>query len=198
MGAGRNSCQHIQHTSVNFSRISLSRHRIAAGKSHLFCDHRVNLVDSFLVSVKQFQKTCLSAGCPFGAQQFQRAEHIFQIFQIHQKFLGPQCGTFAHRRWLCRLEMCKRQCRLCFILLRKLSKLCDHIDQFLAHQFQCLSHHNDICVVTHIARGRSQMDNSLGFWALYAISIHMGHHIMTHLTLPLLCDLVIDILRMLF
>ena len=40
------------------------------------------------------------------------------------------------------------------------------------------------------------MDDTFCFGALYAVCIHMGHNVMTHLALSLLRNVIIDIVRM--
>ena len=54
-----NPCKYIQHSGIHFSGISLSGNRETLFKSHLFCNHWINLIDGFLVSIEQFQKACL-------------------------------------------------------------------------------------------------------------------------------------------
>ena len=39
------------------------------------------------------------------------------------------------------------------------------------------------------------MDDTLCFRALLAVCVYVGHHIVAHQTLALLCYLVVDILR---
>ena len=63
----------IQHTGVHFSGISLSGNRIAGLESHLLGDHRIDLVDSLLISVKEFQEACLCTGCSLGTKKFHSA-----------------------------------------------------------------------------------------------------------------------------
>ena len=41
------------------------------------------------------------------------------------------------------------------------------------------------------------MDDALCLGALHTISVHMGHHIVAHQTLPLLCHIVINVIGML-
>jgi len=40
------------------------------------------------------------------------------------------------------------------------------------------------------------MDDSPGLRALYTVSVNMGHHIVPHFFLPLLCHIVIDLVLM--
>ena len=80
MGAGSNSCQDIQHSGIHFSGISLSGYRIAGFESHFLSDHRIDLVNSLLISVKKLQEAGLGSCGSFRAQKFHSAEHIIQIF----------------------------------------------------------------------------------------------------------------------
>ena len=196
MRACRNSRKDIQHPGVYFTGICLSGNRIAALESHFLSNHGIDPVDGLLVSVKQFQETCLCSCGSLGAQKFQASQHIFQILQVHEEFLSPECGAFSHCCGLRRLEMSKRQRRLRFIFIREPGKFSDYIDQFLSHQLQRFRHHDNIRIITHIAGGCSEMDDTFCFGALYAVCIHMGHNVMTHLALSLLRNVIIDIVRM--
>ena len=171
--AGCNACQDIQDSCVHLAGIGLSGYRIAVLEAHFFRDHRVDLIDRLLISVKQLQEACLCTGGSLASQQFQRALYVLQIFQIHQELLHPQRCALAHGRRLCRLEMGKRQRRLIFIFICKLCQFSDHIDQFFLHQLQRLVHHDDVRVVSHIAAGSSQMDDSLCFRTLNTVSVNV-------------------------
>ena len=129
-----NSCKNIGNTCIYLTGIGLSGYRIAFLKSHLLCDHRINLVDSLLISVKQFQKACLCSGCTFGSQKLHCSQNILQILQIKQEFLCPECCTLTYCSRLCRLKMCKCQSRLIFIFISESRKLGNNIDQFLLHK----------------------------------------------------------------
>ena len=119
MCACRNTCKNIQDSCIYFAGIGLSGYRIAVLESHLFCDHRINLVDCLLIPFEQFQETCLCSGSSLGTQKFQCAHYIFQIFQIHQEFLCPESCTFTNCCRLCRLEMCKCKSWLFFVFICK-------------------------------------------------------------------------------
>ena len=92
--------------------------------------------------------------------------------------------------------MSKRKGRLRFILIREAGKLIDYIDQFLSDQFQCLCHHDNICIISNITGSRSEMDDSLRLRTLLTISVDMGHNVMTHKLFPFSCNIVIDVIRM--
>ena len=47
----------FSNSGIHFTGIGLSGYRIAVLESHLLCDHRINLVDRLLISVKQFQES---------------------------------------------------------------------------------------------------------------------------------------------
>ena len=106
------ACKNIEHTGISLSGIGLARHCHACGKAHFLRDHRVNLIDRLLISVKQFQKACLCTSRSLGTKQLHAAEHILQIFQIHQELLCPERCPFSDRCRLCRLKMSKSKRRL--------------------------------------------------------------------------------------
>ena len=139
-----NTCKNIQDSCVDFAGVGLSGNRIALLESHLLCDHRIDLINCFLISIKKFQEACLCSGCSLGSKKLETSENIFQILKIHHEFLSPQSSTFTNSCRLCRLEMGKCQCRLILIFICEFGKLCDHIDQFLLNQLQSFCHYDDI------------------------------------------------------
>ena len=92
--------------------------------------------------------------------------------------------------------MGKCQSRLIFIFFCKFCQLSHHIDQLFTNQLESLCHNNNICVVSYIAGGCSQMNNPLCLGALLTISIYMRHYIMTDKTLTLLCNIIVDVICM--
>ena len=192
------ACQYIDHSGIDFSGVGLAGYRIALFESHLLCNHRIDLVDGLLISVKQFQKACLCPGCSLGTEQFHASKYIVQIFEIQTELLHPKRCTFSDGCRLCRLKMGKCQGRLVFVFICKFCQLCQYIDQFLFHQLQCFCHHDNVGIVTNIAGGCSQMDDAFCFRALYAICIHMGHNVVADKTFSFFCHIIIDVLCMCF
>ncbi len=198
MRTGCNTRKHIRHSGICFAGICLPGYRITVGKPHFFCNHRIDLIDRFLIVVKQLLKARLRSGRSLRAKQLHGKYDIVDIFQIHQKFLQPQRRPFPYRRWLRRLKMRKRQRWQTFIRICKPGKLCDDIQQFLSNQMQRLRHHNNIGIISHIAGRCAKMNNAGCFWTLQSISIDMAHHIMTHFFFPFSGVFVVDILSMRF
>ena len=121
---------------------------------------------------------------------------MVQILQIQAELLQPKGSPFPHCGGLSRLEMSKRQRRQGLILVRKAGKLLHHIYQLPAHQLKGFRHHNDIGVISHIAGGSSQVDDSLCLGTLLSVSIYMGHHIVAHFLFPCLRHIIVDIILM--
>ena len=94
--------------------------------------------------------------------------------------------------------MCKSKGRHIFIGICKLCQFCNDIDQFLAHQKKCITHDDNIGVITYIAGSRSQMDDACCLRALFAICVDMAHNIMANLCLSFLCHIIIDVVDMCF
>ena len=86
-------------------------------RSPFFRDQTVELLDFFDIAVEQLEEASLRPGSSFGAQQLHGAEHVVEVFEIHQQILQPESGALAYRSGLCRLEMRKteRRQRLVFI-----------------------------------------------------------------------------------
>ena len=66
MSAGSDTCQDIQHSGIYFSGIGLSGNRIAGFESHFLSDHRIDLIDFFLVPVKKLQEAGLGSCSSLG------------------------------------------------------------------------------------------------------------------------------------
>ena len=54
VGACRDSRKYVQHSCIHLPGIGLTGYRITRLKSHLFCDHRIDLVNRLLIAVKKF------------------------------------------------------------------------------------------------------------------------------------------------
>ena len=167
------SCKNIQDSCIYLTGISLTGYRIAALESHLFSNHRIDLIDCLLITLKQLKEACLCSCSSFGAKEFQCAHHIFQILQVHQEFLCPESCTFTNCCRLCRLEMCECKRWLLFVFICKFGQFCNYVHQFLLNQFQSLCHNDDICVITYIAGCCTKMNDTFGLWALHTICIHV-------------------------
>ena len=198
MGACRNACQYVYDPRIHLAGIRLARHRITFRKAHFFRNHRVYLIDGFLIPVKKLQKRSLRSRGSLRAQKFHMGKHMLQILQIKEELLQPKRRPLSHSSWLRRLEMGKSKRWLRLVFLRKIGKFLHHIHQFLFHQAERLRHHDDIRVVTHIAGCGTQMDDTFRFRTLYPVCIHMTHDIMADFLLPRLCHIVINILRICF
>ena len=196
MRAGGNASQYIQNSCIHFSGISLPGYRITSSESHLFRDHRIDLVNGLLIPVKELQKACLGSCGSLGSQQFQAAKDIIQILQIHFKLLHPERRPLADCGRLCRLKMGKCKRRLCLILVCKPGKFRDHIDQLCPHQPQCLRHYDYIGIISHIAGCGAKVNNAFCLGALYTIGVHMRHHVMAHDLFSFLSHIIVDIFRM--
>ena len=93
--------------------------------------------------------------------------------------------------------MGKCQRRLRFVLIGKYGHLIEYVDQFPAHQLQRFRHNNDIRVVSHIAGGGAEMDNTFRLRTLDTICVDMGHNIVTHQLLSLFCHFKINLVLVL-
>ena len=121
---------------------------------------------------------------------------MIQVFQIQTEFLHPESRTFPHRSGLSRLKMGECQCRQVFILLRKRGQLADYVNKLFFHKLQCLCHNDNIRVISYITGSSPQMDDSLRLRALYAIGVHMAHHVVAHFFFSCTGHIIVDIFRM--
>ena len=132
-----------------------------------------------MVPFKQLEKTRLGAGGAFGTEQTGMGEPVFHLFEIHKKFLGPEGSPFSHGCGLSRLKMGKGQRGNRLIFLRKPGEKGNRGNQLAPDQAERVIKDQQVGVVPHIAACRAQMNDSFGFRALLAISVHMGHNIVT-------------------
>ena len=85
------------------------------------------------------------------------------------------------------------QTRHILVLLGKFCQHGDDIEQLSAHDFQTLAHNDDVGVISNIAAGCTQMDDSFCIWTLAAIGVHMAHHIVTNQLLTLTGDFIVNL-----
>ena len=89
--------------------------------------------------------------------------------------------------------MCKRECRKRLVFVREFGKVADNGDQLVADKLQTLGHDDDIGVVADVARGSSEVDNTLCVRALHAVSVDVGHYVVADELLSLLRDFIVDV-----
>ena len=92
--------------------------------------------------------------------------------------------------------MSEAETRKIFIFQRKFRKLVHKINELLADKLHRFGHSNDIGVVTYIAGGCTEVDNSLCLRALNAVSIDMGHNVVSDELFSLGRNVIVDILGM--
>ena len=191
------ACKNIHHSCIYFSGVGLTGYRIAFLEAHLSCNHRINLINGSMISVEQLQERGLCSGGTFGPKEFQTTLYIFQVLQIHHEFLHPESCSLPYCGRLCRLEMCKSECRLGLLLISEFGQSSNHIHQFLFHQFQSFCHNDNVCVITNVAGCSAKVNDAGSFRALLAKSVHMTHNVMTNFFLSGTGHIIIDVFHML-
>ena len=191
-----NAGEHAEHAEINLTAVGLAGYRIAGGEAHLLCDHLVELAALRMIAVKQLEEGRLGAGGALGSEELQGAEYILEILEVEHELIQPQGRTFTDGRRLCRLEVGIRKCRHILILHREPTELIDDVHELLMHELETLPHDDDIGVVADIAGGRTEVDDALRIRALYTVSVHMAHNIVTHFLLTCLRNLVVDLILM--
>ena len=94
--------------------------------------------------------------------------------------------------------MCKRECRKRLVFVREFGKVADNGDQLVADKLQTLGHDDDIGVVADVARGSSEVDNTLCVRALNTVSVNVGHNVVADELFSLLSDFVVDVVGVSF
>ena len=147
-----------------------------------------------MISVKKLQEAGLGAGGSLGTQKAHGTDQVIQVIQIQLKLHHPQGGALTNRGWLGRLEVGERKCGQILVFFSEPGQLRQHVEQFLPHQLQGLSHDDNIRIISHVTGGSTQMNDSLCLRALYTVGIDMAHDIMADFLLPGLSHIIIDIL----
>ena len=71
------------------------------------------------------------------------------------------------------------------VFLRKVRKIFQHVQQFLAEMAQTVPIKDQIPVIGYITACGPQMDHACGAGGRFSIGIDVRHHIMPYLSLPL-------------
>ena len=82
------------------------------------------------------------------------------------------------------------------VLIGKISELRYDIYQLFLNKIQCITHDDDIRVITHIAGCGSKMYDPCSLGTLEAVGIYMTHDIMPYFLLPLPGIIIVYILYM--
>ena len=120
---------------------------------------------------------------------------MVDLLQVHVQLVHPEGGTLAHSGQLGGLAVGIGQSRHILVLPGEISQQGNDPNQLFPDQFQALAHNDNIGVVSHIAAGGSQMDDSFGFGALEAVSVHMAHDIVTDQLFPGHRILIVDVVQ---
>ena len=195
VGALRKAGQHRQEVGVDLAGVSLPRNRDAPVKPEVGGDARFEFFHFGFVAVKQFHKAGLCAGGALGAEQFQRVEPVFQLFDVHDELVHPQGRTLADRGQLRRLQVGVREARHGFVLKRKRAEIPHHLRRFFQQNAGRFPKLDDVGVVADVAGSRAEVNDALGGRTLYSVRIDVRHHVVPHLALARLGGRVIDVVR---
>ena len=111
--------------------------------------------------------------------------------------LQPKGCAFPHSRQLCRLEMGESQGGEITVLLSKGRESVDHNCEFFKYEIASLAQEDEICVVGHVARRSSQVNNCGGCRRDESESVDVGHNIVAAFLFFLCGDLVLGIVEVL-
>ena len=131
-----------------------------------------------MITVKQSQKAGLGSCCALASKKLQAAYDKIQLFNIQKQILNPEACTLAHRYRLGRLEMSKTKSGLSLILKCKAGQLCYNGKHLAFYKLQRFGVDKNIGVITHIAGGGSQVNNTPGLFTLGTKGMDMSHNIM--------------------
>ena len=119
---------------------------------------------------------------------------MFDLFQIENEIITPQCCPFADGRRLRRLQMRETQTNQIAIFFRKTGQLINDSNQPALHELQTFPQLNQLGIIGDETTGRSVVDDPSGRRALIAIGMHMSHHVMPKFPLVIGGGFKIDII----
>ena len=90
------------------------------------------------------------------------------------------------------------QCRHALVLHGKLRQICQNIDQLPANDFQSVPHDNNVCIIANIAGSCSQVNDALCVRTNLSICINVGHDIVTNDPFPCFCNIIINVINIVF
>ena len=193
VGALGDTAETGEDAAVYLAGIGLAAHRKALFEAEAGGQTAVHLIDLGLAAVKQVHKAGLGARGAAAAQEFQRRQHVVQLLHVRQQVLHPQRGPLAHGDGLCRLIVGVAQCRRGGVFFREGRQIRQHRQQMSPQIDQSVPVQDQIGVIRDVAAGGAQMDDARRRWGRLAVGVHVGHHVVAHLPLPLGGDIVVDV-----
>ena len=193
VGALGDTAETGEDAAVHLAGIGLPAYREAGGKSELRRDTAVHLVNLLRVAVEKLHKAGLGAGSAPTAQKAQRGQNVIQLLHVRQQVLHPQSGPLAHGDGLRRLIVGVAQCRRGGVFFREGRQIHQHRQQLSPQIDQSVPVQDQIGVIRDVAAGGAQMDDARRRWGRLAVGVHVGHHVVAHLPLPLGGDIVVDV-----
>ena len=193
-----NAGKGVQDEGIHLAAVGLAGHRNdgLGVKAHLLGDGSIHGADLIGIALEQLHKRSLRAGGTLDTAQLQNSKTVVDLLQVHHQLVGPQGGALAHGGGLSGLAVSVGHAGHVLVFLGEAAQLCQHTDQLFAHQFQTLTHHDDVGVVAHIAAGGTQMDDAGSLGALLAVGVHMAHHVVAHQLFALDGHFIVDIVHM--
>ena len=185
--------QHIQDATVGFARIGLAADREAFFKAELGSDAAVHLVDLVSVAIEEIQKARLRAGGAAAAEKAHGVNDEIKLLQICTEVLHPQRRALADGHGLRGLIVRVAQSRGFSVFARKYRQVAHHAQKLPPQIPEAVAIEDEIGVICYIAAGRPQMNDAGGGGRSLTVSVHMRHHIMAHLMLPLLGHRIVDV-----
>ncbi|KAH3663372.1 hypothetical protein OGAPHI_005362 [Ogataea philodendri] len=133
-----------------------------------------------VVAVEQRQERGLGSGGSLDTTESQIVSGTLHVSEIPEQLLDPQGGSFSNSSELGRLEMGPSQDRQVFVLQGELGQSVDHVHQLWDQHVVGVSQENEIGIISDIARGGSQMDDSGSSRTGGPENMDVGHHVVSY------------------
>ena len=82
-------------------------------------------------------------------------------------------------------------------MIGKFCKLGDNVYQLFANELHSLIHHDNVRIVADVAGGGAEVNNSGCLRALLTVGVYVAHDVVTHNLFTFLCNLVVNVFRVL-
>lgn len=178
VGGGGKRFEGVEDVEVEFSRIGLTCNGEDLCKAEVGGNEGFELFDFGGIVVEEGEEGGLGAGSAFGAEEGERCDVPFEFLGVEEEVLEPEAGAFADGGWLRGLEVrVGKAGGSCFRFCEAREEAQD-VDEFVEEQLEGFSKLDKVGVIGDIGRGGAEVDDRLGFGALVAKCVDMGHYVM--------------------
>ena len=151
-----------------------------------------------MVAVEELEEARLGAGRAFVAEGLEAFETIFEVFEVGYKIVSPESGAFTDGCRLRGLKMCQSETGKSAIFFCEFGEPVDNDDEAIANHAKSFAIENTVAVVGDEATSGSQVDDCASVRADVAVSMDMGHDVVSEFFFVCGGGFEVDIVEMSF